>query len=63
MLSVQTPEKARPFLEVKEKVETKLAQVLPDAGADIICCEDLTASPMLISPHISVDLEFIIPEV
>lgn len=49
--SLKTPEKMVPFLEVAEKAGTELAGALIEAGADIICCEDMTASPMLVSPH------------
>jgi [methyl-Co(III) methanol-specific corrinoid protein]:coenzyme M methyltransferase len=47
----------RPILDVAEKAGTTLAQALIDAGADIICCEDMTASPMLISPDTYRDYE------
>lgn len=46
----KTPEKIRPFLDVAEKAGSALAKALIDAGADIICCEDMTASPELIAP-------------
>lgn len=55
--SFKTPEKMRPFLEVAEKAGTTLALALIDAGADIICCEDMTASPMMISPNTYRDYE------
>jgi [methyl-Co(III) methanol-specific corrinoid protein]:coenzyme M methyltransferase len=55
--SLQAPEKMRPFLEVAEKAGTSLALALIDAGADIICCEDMTASPMMVSPHTYKDYE------
>ncbi len=48
--SFKTPEKIRPFLDVGEKAGTALAQALIDAGADMISCEDMTASPELIAP-------------
>ena len=48
--SIKAPEKIKPFLEVAEKAGTTLAAALVDAGADIIACEDMTASPMLASP-------------
>jgi [methyl-Co(III) methanol-specific corrinoid protein]:coenzyme M methyltransferase len=44
------PEKIRPFLDVGEKAGTTLAKALVEAGADIISCEDMTASPELIAP-------------
>jgi [methyl-Co(III) methanol-specific corrinoid protein]:coenzyme M methyltransferase len=55
--SFKTPEKMRPFLEVAQKAGTTLALALIDAGADIICCEDMTASPMMISPNTYRDYE------
>lgn len=51
------PEKIRPFLEVAEKAGITLAKALVDAGADIISCEDMTASPDLIAPHTYRDYE------
>ncbi len=53
----KSPDKLRPFLEVAEKAGTTLAKALIDAGADIICCEDMTASPELIAPKTYRDLE------
>jgi [methyl-Co(III) methanol-specific corrinoid protein]:coenzyme M methyltransferase len=55
--SFKTPEKMRPFLEVAERAGTALAQALIDAGADIIACEDMTASPALIAPNTYHDFE------
>jgi [methyl-Co(III) methanol-specific corrinoid protein]:coenzyme M methyltransferase len=55
--TIKTPEKLVPFLEVGEKAGTALAGALIDAGADMICCEDMTASPMLISPDVYRDYE------
>ncbi len=46
----KAPEKIRPFLDIGEKAGTALAKALIDAGADIISCEDMTASPELIAP-------------
>ncbi len=46
----KAPQKIRPFLDVGEKAGTTLAKALVDAGADIISCEDMTASPELIAP-------------
>jgi [methyl-Co(III) methanol-specific corrinoid protein]:coenzyme M methyltransferase len=46
----KTPDKIPPFLEVAEKAGTTLAKALIEAGADIISCEDMTASPELIAP-------------
>lgn len=53
----KAPEKIRPFLDVGEKAGTALAKALIDAGADIISCEDMTASPELIAPKTYRDLE------
>lgn len=53
----KTPDKLRPWLELGEKAGTTLAKALIDAGADIICCEDMTASPELISPKTYKELE------
>ena len=55
--SVKTPEKMQPFLEVGEKAGTTLAKALVDAGADIIACEDMSASPALIAPNTYKDYE------
>ena len=51
------PEKIRRFLKVAEKAGTTLAKALIDAGADIISCEDMTASPELIAPATYRDFE------
>lgn len=58
--SFKKPEKMRPFLEVAEKAGTTLAKALIEAGADIISCEDMTASPELIAPktYIEYELEY-----
>ena len=53
----KTPDKLRPWLELGEKAGTALAKALIDAGADIICCEDMTASPELIAPKTYKELE------
>ncbi len=55
--SFKTPEKMRPWLEFGEKAGTTLAKALIDAGADIISCEDMTASPELIAPKTYFDYE------
>jgi [methyl-Co(III) methanol-specific corrinoid protein]:coenzyme M methyltransferase len=49
-----TPDRIRSFLEVAEKAGVTLAKALIDAGADIIACEDMTASPdmLMVSPQI-----------
>lgn len=53
----KSPDKIIPFLEVAEKAGTTLAKALIDAGADIISCEDMTASPDLIMPKSYKELE------
>lgn len=53
----KAPDKIRPFLEVAEKASSALAKALVDAGADIISCEDMTASPELIAPKTYRDIE------
>ena len=53
----KAPDKLRPWLELGEKAGTMLASALIDAGADIICCEDMTASPELIAPKTYKELE------
>ena len=53
----KSPQKIRPFLDVGEKAGTALARALVDAGADIISCEDMTASPELIAPKTYKELE------
>ena len=46
----KTPDKLQPFLEVATLAGTALAKAFIEAGADIIVCEDMSASPELISP-------------
>jgi len=53
----KAPDKLRPWLELGEKAGTALAKAIIDAGADIICCEDMTASPELIAPKTYKELE------
>ena len=55
--SFKSPEKMRPWLEIGEKAGTALAHALIDEGADIISCEDMTASPELIAPQTYRDYE------
>jgi [methyl-Co(III) methanol-specific corrinoid protein]:coenzyme M methyltransferase len=55
--SFKTPQKIPPFLEVAEKAGTALANALIDAGADIISCEDMTASPEMMAPTTYRDFE------
>jgi [methyl-Co(III) methanol-specific corrinoid protein]:coenzyme M methyltransferase len=53
----KAPDKIRPFLDVAAKAGSALAKALVDAGADMISCEDMTASPELIAPKTYRDLE------
>jgi len=55
--SFKSPENMRPWIELGEKAGTTLAKALIDAGADIISCEDMTASPELIAPKTYFDYE------
>ena len=55
--TMKTPDKLIPFLEVAERAGTALANALVDAGADIISCEDMTSSPLLIAPQSYEDFE------
>jgi [methyl-Co(III) methanol-specific corrinoid protein]:coenzyme M methyltransferase len=55
--SFKTPQKIPPFLDVAEKAGTALAKALIDAGADIIACEDMTASPEMMAPTTYKDYE------
>ena len=55
--TMKNPGKIIPFLEVAEKAGTTLAKALVDAGADIISCEDMTASPLIIAPKSYSELE------
>jgi len=55
--TLKTPEKLPAFIEMAEKAGTALAKALIDAGADIISCEDMTASPELIAPETYRDYE------
>jgi [methyl-Co(III) methanol-specific corrinoid protein]:coenzyme M methyltransferase len=55
--SLKTPQKIPPLLDVAEKAGTALANALIDAGADIIACEDMTASPAMMAPNTYQDYE------
>jgi len=55
--SFKTPQHIPPLLSVAEKAGTFLANALIDAGADIISCEDMTASPEMIAPRTYKDFE------
>lgn len=54
---VRTPDKIKPFLDVAENAGTTLAKALVEAGADMISCEDMTASPLLIPPKVYREIE------
>jgi len=53
----KSPGKLTPFLEVAETAGTALAKALVEAGAHMIACEDMNASPELIAPHTYPDVE------
>lgn len=55
--SFKEPDRLHPFLEVAEKAGTALGKALIEAGADLICVEDMQASPDLIAPRTYRDLE------
>lgn len=55
--SFKEPDKLHPFLEVAEAAGTALGKALIEAGADLICVEDMQASPDLIAPRTYRDLE------
>jgi len=55
--TVRAPEKIKSFLDVAEKAGTALAKALVEAGADIIACEDMTASPLMIPPKTYREIE------
>ena len=55
--SYKTPQQLPPYLDVAEKAGTALANALIDAGADIIACEDMTASPEMMAPITYQDYE------
>lgn len=48
--SHKAPDKMLKFLEMGRKAGNTLGKALVEAGADIISCEDMTASPDLIAP-------------
>lgn len=55
--SFKAPDKIPPFLEIGQKAGNMLAKALVQAGADMISCEDMTASPDLIAPKTYRDFE------
>lgn len=48
----KTPDKVIPYLEVSERAGTMLAHAMIEAGADIICVEDMMTSLDMVSPKI-----------
>jgi len=46
----KAPKKIHAFIAVGEKAGTMLGRALIDAGVDIICCEDMSSSPALLTP-------------
>jgi [methyl-Co(III) methanol-specific corrinoid protein]:coenzyme M methyltransferase len=50
MACMKNPSKLGPFLEVATRTGVQLAAALVDAGADVICIEDMMASVSMISP-------------
>lgn len=49
-LSLKNPSALEPFLQIATRCGTELAGALVDAGADVICIEDMMASVDMISP-------------
>lgn len=56
--SFKKPDSVKPFLDLAEEAGTILAKALIEAGADIICVEDMMASMDMISPKIYRELVF-----
>jgi len=56
--SFKKPDSVKPFLDLAEEAGTVLAKALIEAGADIICVEDMMASMDMISPKIYRELVF-----
>jgi [methyl-Co(III) methanol-specific corrinoid protein]:coenzyme M methyltransferase len=54
--AAKEPASVSPYLEVAERAGTMFARALIDAGADVICIEDMLASLDLISPLIYRDV-------
>jgi [methyl-Co(III) methanol-specific corrinoid protein]:coenzyme M methyltransferase len=50
--SIKKPDQLTPYLDVAEQAGTQLAKALIDAGADVICIEDMMASMDMISKKI-----------
>lgn len=56
--SFKKPDSVKPYLDLAEEAGTVLAKALIEAGADIICVEDMMASMDMISPKIYCELVF-----
>lgn len=56
--AMKNPGALAPILDVCQQVGTSVAGALVEAGADIICVEDMAASPELISPSLYVGLVY-----
>ncbi len=52
MTAFKKPEQIAPYVEIGERAGTMLAQAMIEAGADVICVEDMMASMDMISPKI-----------
>lgn len=52
MTAFKKPEQIAPYVELGERAGTMLAQAMIEAGADVICVEDMMASMDMISPKI-----------
>ncbi len=56
--SYKKPDSVKPFLDLAEEAGTVLAKALIEAGAEIICIEDMMASMDMISPKIYRELTY-----
>ncbi|MEW5920882.1 MAG: MtaA/CmuA family methyltransferase [Bacillota bacterium] len=56
--SFKKPDQVKPYLDLAEQAGTALGKALIEAGADIICIEDMMASMDMISPAIYRELVF-----
>lgn len=52
MEAFKRPQNIKPYIDVGERAGTMLAKAMIDAGADVICVEDMMASLDMISPKI-----------
>ena len=56
--SFKKPDSVKPFLDLAEEAGTVLGKALIEAGADIICVEDMMASMDMVSPKIYRELVY-----